>query len=57
MNILIVGVGLMGGSFALALKEKKNLRVGGVDLDPAALRDALALGIITESFPSVDEGL
>ena len=57
MKILVVGVGLMGGSFALALKEQKNVELGGVDLDQEAMKDALALGIVSQSFPSISEGL
>lgn len=50
MKIAIVGVGLIGGSVALALKEK-NLtdRIIGVDRNDLNLAKALKLGIIDES--------
>src|SRR4051812_45941356 len=49
MTVTIVGVGLIGGSFALALKEN-NLadHVVGVDNNPSHLQTALKLGLIDE---------
>lgn len=50
MNIAIIGVGLIGGSFALALRgSRRNLRVMGVDRDAASLDDALRRGVIEEA--------
>ena len=50
MNIAIIGVGLVGGSFALALRrEYPHLRAIGVDRDAAALDDALRRGAIDEA--------
>jgi prephenate dehydrogenase len=50
MNIAIIGVGLIGGSFALALRRgHENLRVIGIDRDPDALDDALRRGVIDEA--------
>ena len=50
MNIAIIGVGLIGGSFALALRgSRRNLRVMGVDRDAASLDDALRRGVIDEA--------
>lgn len=51
-SVTIVGVGLISGSFALALKEKglaKNII--GVSRTEASIRKALELGIIDESLP------
>jgi len=49
MNIAIVGVGLIGGSAALTLKEKKYAsRIIGVDKSESNLRKALQLGLIDE---------
>jgi len=46
-KIVIVGVGLIGGSFALALKRAGQVReVVGIGRHPEALARALALGII-----------
>ena len=48
-KIHIIGLGLLGGSFALALKKKlPNLHFTGYDLSAENLKDALALGIIDE---------
>jgi prephenate dehydrogenase len=50
MNVAIIGVGLIGGSFALALRQGLDqLRVIGVDRNSAALDDALRRGVIDES--------
>jgi len=49
MNIAIVGVGLIGGSVALALKEKKAVsNVIGVDKSESNLKKAIQLGLIDE---------
>lgn len=56
-SVTIVGVGLISGSFALALKEKglaKNII--GVSRTEASVRKALDLGIIDESLP-LDEAV
>lgn len=46
-SLLLIGTGLVGGSFALAAKAAGLFdRVVGSDRDPAALREALALGIV-----------
>ncbi|HWK56087.1 MAG TPA: prephenate dehydrogenase [Parapedobacter sp.] len=51
MNIAIVGVGLIGGSIAITLKEKKiATRVIGVDKSEANLKKALQLGLIDEGM-------
>jgi prephenate dehydrogenase len=47
MKLAVIGVGLIGGSFALALKQAKAVsRVVGVGRNPANLRLALERGII-----------
>lgn len=58
MNKLhIVGLGLLGGSFALAAKNKfPEILITGTDADEKNLQDALNLGIIQESkdIPDTD---
>jgi len=52
----LVGVGLIGGSFAAALKRAgAGLRVRGFDRDAAALERAVALGVIDETAGSPSE--
>lgn len=49
MTISIIGIGLIGGSMALALKEKGFARkVIGVDANPDHCEKALALGLVDE---------
>ncbi|MDB5223097.1 MAG: prephenate dehydrogenase [Chitinophagaceae bacterium] len=52
MTITVVGVGLISGSFALAMKEKGFAKkVIGVSRTEASLQKALELGIIDEALP------
>jgi len=51
-SITIVGVGLISGSFALALKEKGYTKhVIGVSRTKASEQKAIELGIIDEALP------
>ncbi|MQR02547.1 prephenate dehydrogenase/arogenate dehydrogenase family protein [Glaciimonas soli] len=61
-KIVIFGVGLIGGSFALALKAanknpKTGLQIVGVGRSQASLQRALALGIIDTIAASVEEAM
>lgn len=48
MNILVVGLGLIGGSYAKAIKENTDHKVYGLDNDNAVTETALANGAIDE---------
>jgi prephenate dehydrogenase len=51
-RVAVIGVGLIGGSFALALKEARACgHVVGAGRSPANLRRALELGIIDSTAP------
>lgn len=50
MNIAVVGLGLIGGSFCKALKKNTFHRVMGIDSDPEAIRKALEAGAIDEEI-------
>ncbi len=51
----VVGLGLIGGSFALAARQAcPGLWIGGFDTRPAELHLARRLGAIDEAAPSVD---
>ncbi len=57
-TLAVIGVGLIGGSFALALKQAGVVeRVVGIDQDPDNLSLALRLGVIDEAASSLAEGL
>jgi prephenate dehydrogenase len=52
-TLAVVGVGLIGGSFALALKRAGAVsNVIGVDRDPRALERAIALGVVDTAADS-----
>lgn len=54
MNLALVGVGLIGGSFArAALRAGEVKRVVGYDSDPAALAEAVRIGAVTEVAESL----
>lgn len=55
MNVNVIGLGLIGGSMALDLKETGNFTIFGLDANEAHLREALELGLIHE--PGSDETL
>lgn len=52
MNIVIVGLGVIGGSFAMALNRIGYKDVYGVDVNEETLKKAKALGIIKEGSTS-----
>lgn len=53
-RIAIVGLGLMGGSLALALEGKCAQRIG-IDQDPAAVEEALRAGAVERGAPGPGE--
>jgi prephenate dehydrogenase len=57
-NITVIGVGLIGGSFSLALKKAGAAeRVTGMGRTPAVLARAAELGIIDRSTVSMEEAV
>lgn len=49
-NIAVVGLGLIGGSYAKALRELKPKKLCGIDLNESSLLKAKKMGIIDEGF-------
>lgn len=57
MKVCIVGLGLIGGSFSLGLKNRlKDIEVSGVDLNPQNAEKALELGI-ADRIVSFEDGV
>lgn len=50
MNIAVIGLGLIGGSFCKAISKRTNHRCYGLDLDPKSVRSALDQGAIVGSI-------
>jgi prephenate dehydrogenase len=49
MTVTVIGIGLIGGSFAMALKDRGIAsKVIGVDADPGHQKKALELGLVDE---------
>jgi prephenate dehydrogenase len=57
MRMAVIGVGLIGGSVALAARERLGAAVAGYDESPAALEAALARGAIDRSAASVADAV
>ncbi len=55
MRIVIVGLGVIGGGYAMALKEAGYEEVYGIDKNVDTLRKAKALGIIKEGYEDEKE--
>lgn len=51
-NITIVGLGLIGGSFAMALKELKPKNIWAIDIDSSVLKTAEMMNIIDKGYTS-----
>jgi len=50
MKVTIIGIGLIGGSMAIALKEKGiATKIIGVDANPAHCKKAIELGLVDET--------
>jgi len=56
MNILIVGLGLIGGSYAIALK-KKGYKVSAITRSASSIEYAVKNGIIDNGTTELDEAL
>ncbi|UTW14141.1 bifunctional prephenate dehydrogenase/3-phosphoshikimate 1-carboxyvinyltransferase [Marinobacterium rhizophilum] len=53
-KVLVIGLGLIGGSLAKALKQRRYCQhVIGYDRNPAELEAGLALGVIDEAAPDL----
>ena len=52
-TVAVIGLGLMGSSFALALKETGNHVVVGSDRDPRVARKALDRGIVSSAASDI----
>jgi prephenate dehydrogenase len=57
MRLAVVGVGLIGGSIALAARQRLGAEVAAYDPDPAALTGATARDAIDRAAESVQEAL
>ena len=58
MRVTIIGVGLLGGSFGMALRKSGVAdRVAGVDLDRSTLDRAIERGAVDEGYLDLAEGV
>ncbi len=57
INIAIVGLGVIGGSFALSLRDKGMGNIWGIDIDEETLIKAKKMGIINEGYTNPEIAL
>lgn len=56
-NVFVIGLGLIGGSFAKAIKKANpELHIIGFDRNPEEMATALRIGVIDEIAPSLVDG-
>jgi prephenate dehydrogenase len=53
-NITVVGLGLIGGAFAMALKELKPKNLWGIDINKNAVETAENMGIIDKGYSNAE---
>jgi prephenate dehydrogenase len=53
VHLAVLGVGLIGGSVALAARRREGVRVTGWDRDPAVLDQALRAGVIDAAVTDI----
>lgn len=54
LNITVVGLGLIGGSYAMAIRELNPKKLYAVDIDEEAILDAEKNGIIDKGYVKAD---
>jgi prephenate dehydrogenase len=57
LNIAVVGLGLIGGSYAMALRSLNPRSICGIDREPGVIQEALEAGIIDRGFTAGTKGL
>lgn len=57
LNIAVVGLGLIGGSYAMALRGLNPRSICGIDREPGVVLEALEAGIIDRGFIAGEKGL
>ncbi|PSL41972.1 prephenate dehydrogenase [Planomicrobium soli] len=53
-HVLIIGLGLIGGSLAKSLQRHKDVHIAGYDTDPMTQRKAYKMGIIQSAPPTLE---
>ncbi|MCM3713584.1 prephenate dehydrogenase [Halalkalibacter oceani] len=56
-TVFIVGLGLIGGSIALAIRKEHDVHIRGFDISQQQVKMALSLQVIDEVAPSLEEGV
>ncbi len=57
MRVAVIGVGLIGGSVALAARERLGARVSGWDFHPDVVSKASAAGVIDTAARSIEDAV
>ncbi|MCT8978405.1 prephenate dehydrogenase [Clostridium sp. CX1] len=54
-NIVIVGLGLIGGSYAMALRQLRPVQINAIDMDEKVLHTAFEMGIIDKGCDNSED--
>ena len=57
MRIAVIGLGLIGGSIALAARQRLGAEVAGADIDPSVREEALSSGTVDRACPTAAEAV
>lgn len=57
MRIAVIGLGLIGGSIALAARQRLGAEVAGTDIDPTVREAAMTGGAVTRACPTAAEAV
>jgi prephenate dehydrogenase len=57
MRIAVIGLGLIGGSIALAARQRLGAEIVGTDTDPGTRKAALADGTVDRAYPTAAEAV
>jgi prephenate dehydrogenase len=57
LNITIVGLGLIGGSYAMALRELKPCKIYGIDKNKQVIEKAVKMNVIDEGYSDAETAL
>ncbi|BAB05385.1 prephenate dehydrogenase [Halalkalibacterium halodurans] len=55
-TVFIIGLGLIGGSIALAIRKEHDVKMIGFDVNEHQVKMALSLGVIDEEASTMEEG-
>ena len=56
-EVLMIGLGLIGGSIALGIRKEHDVKMVGFDINEEQVRMAISLGIVDERAESLEKAV